>query len=276
MAEYSSLKVPELKKLLQEKGLPQTGNKADLVARLQQSDKKDAPEEAKPGKPPRPASPARPAPILPSSSENKDDEINYSDDDATAAPAAEPAAEAAAAPESAAEGTTAPESAEKPADATAENDAEAEAKATEAAPQVPAQNFAIGLSSTAADEEARKRADRAKRFGIEEDDDTKKRAERAKRFGIDDKELATGLDSALPEKSLKRGRGRAEGEGNRPEKRQTPDRRGGRRDNNNRRGPPPASNGDNRRGRAAAKPSILNDPVEKAKAEKRAARFASG
>lgn len=157
------------------------------------------------------------------------------------------------------------------------NDAEAEAKATEAAPEVPAQNFAIGLSSTAADEEAKKRADRAKRFGIEEDDDTKKRAERAKRFGIDDKELATGLDAALPEKSLKRGRGRAEGEGNRPEKRQTTDRRGGRRDNNNnRRGPPPVSNGDNRRGKAAAKPSILNDPAEKAKAEKRAARFASG
>lgn len=39
MAEYSSLKVPELKKLLSEKGLPQTGNKADLVARLTEHDK---------------------------------------------------------------------------------------------------------------------------------------------------------------------------------------------------------------------------------------------
>lgn len=39
MAEYSSLKVPELKKLLAEKSLPQTGNKADLIARLQESDK---------------------------------------------------------------------------------------------------------------------------------------------------------------------------------------------------------------------------------------------
>lgn len=39
MAEYSSLKVPELKKLLAEKSLSQTGNKADLIARLQESDK---------------------------------------------------------------------------------------------------------------------------------------------------------------------------------------------------------------------------------------------
>jgi SAP domain-containing ribonucleoprotein len=42
MAEYSSLKVPELKKLLSEKGLAQTGNKADLIARLEQHDQKDA------------------------------------------------------------------------------------------------------------------------------------------------------------------------------------------------------------------------------------------
>ena len=48
MAEYSSLKVPELKKLLAEKGLPQTGNKADLIARLQENDKK-AEGEAEPG-----------------------------------------------------------------------------------------------------------------------------------------------------------------------------------------------------------------------------------
>lgn len=48
MAEYSSLKVPELKKLLAEKGLPQTGNKADLIARLQENDRTSEPAE-KPG-----------------------------------------------------------------------------------------------------------------------------------------------------------------------------------------------------------------------------------
>lgn len=46
MADYVSLKVPELKKLLQEKQLPVTGNKADLIARLQEHDK--AKEEPKP------------------------------------------------------------------------------------------------------------------------------------------------------------------------------------------------------------------------------------
>lgn len=53
MADYTALKVPELKKLLAEKKLPQTGNKADLIARLQEDDKKNAtasaPKADKPG-----------------------------------------------------------------------------------------------------------------------------------------------------------------------------------------------------------------------------------
>jgi len=40
MADYSQLKVPDLKKLLQERGLVISGNKADLIARLQEADKK--------------------------------------------------------------------------------------------------------------------------------------------------------------------------------------------------------------------------------------------
>jgi SAP domain-containing ribonucleoprotein len=40
MADYSQLKVPDLKKLLQERGLVISGNKADLVARLQEDDNK--------------------------------------------------------------------------------------------------------------------------------------------------------------------------------------------------------------------------------------------
>lgn len=39
MSDYASLKVPDLKKLLSERGLPQSGNKADLIARLQENDK---------------------------------------------------------------------------------------------------------------------------------------------------------------------------------------------------------------------------------------------
>lgn len=51
MSDYASMKVPELKKLLAEKKLAQTGNKADLIARLQEEDNKaaGAAPEAKPG-----------------------------------------------------------------------------------------------------------------------------------------------------------------------------------------------------------------------------------
>jgi len=50
MADYSVLKVPELKKLLQEKQLQVTGNKADLIARLQEHDKaNETPKPAAPG-----------------------------------------------------------------------------------------------------------------------------------------------------------------------------------------------------------------------------------
>jgi SAP domain-containing ribonucleoprotein len=42
MADYNSMKVPELKKLLNERGLTQAGNKADLIARLHDNDKQQA------------------------------------------------------------------------------------------------------------------------------------------------------------------------------------------------------------------------------------------
>ncbi|KAF4946159.1 hypothetical protein FSARC_14261 [Fusarium sarcochroum] len=251
MAEYSSLKVPELKKLLAEKSLPQTGNKADLIARLQESDKQSE-SEAKPA-------------------ENKEDEISYSDDEATAAAAAP----AAAAPEPAAEAPAAeaaPAEAEKVDEPVAEKPAE-----TEEAPAEPEKSYAIGLSSTVADDEAKKRADRAKRFGIEEEDDAVKRADRAKRFGLDEKELSSTLDSALPERSRKRGRDRnTEGEGNRQSKRQSLDRRnggGGRRRGRGGRDGRDGRDGPRKEG-TATRSGILNDPSEKAKAEKRAARFA--
>ena len=40
MVDYAPLKVPELKKLLQDRALPISGNKSDLLARLQEDDKK--------------------------------------------------------------------------------------------------------------------------------------------------------------------------------------------------------------------------------------------
>jgi SAP domain-containing ribonucleoprotein len=51
MADYNSMKVPELKKLLTERSLPHTGNKADLIARLTEDDKSKAgPAEPQAGK----------------------------------------------------------------------------------------------------------------------------------------------------------------------------------------------------------------------------------
>ena len=50
MADYNSMKVPELKKLLNERGLTQTGNKADLIARLHDDDKAQAAPEEPAGK----------------------------------------------------------------------------------------------------------------------------------------------------------------------------------------------------------------------------------
>ena len=47
MVDYNTFKVPELKKLLQEKSLPVAGNKAELVARLHKYDEENAP--AQPG-----------------------------------------------------------------------------------------------------------------------------------------------------------------------------------------------------------------------------------
>lgn len=204
--------------------------------------------------------------------ETKEDEISYSDDEPAAASksekeqAAKPVEKsdeetaAAAAPGDTDEAKPAQESDDKPA-------AEEEAKE-------PAPSFAIGLSSTTADEELKKRVERAKRFGTELDDETKRLADRAKRFGVDDKEVASGLDSALPERPLKRGRGRTEGDGNRPGKRRSQDRKEP--SGNERRSARNRGN-QGQDGKPSAKPkfsNIIEDPAEKAKAEKRAARFA--
>lgn len=42
MVDYSQQKVPEIKKILQERGLVVSGNKAELIARLQEDDNKKA------------------------------------------------------------------------------------------------------------------------------------------------------------------------------------------------------------------------------------------
>ncbi|KAK2072297.1 hypothetical protein P8C59_006659 [Phyllachora maydis] len=204
MADYQSLKVPELKKLLNERGLPQTGNKADLIARLQENDKLTSAEE------------------IPAASKKVDDDlIDYEDDDLT-----KPALVAAAQPSEAPKETAAPanaplqsESAEGEAITGVAavqngNAASAAADASDApgpadgitsdAPFLPTQN----LAPTDAQNEADKRRKRAERFGFAAaaadgdgdavKTDEAKKLERAERFGLT-KDQVSHLDSALPD-----------------------------------------------------------------------------
>ncbi|KAI0848563.1 hypothetical protein F5Y00DRAFT_82674 [Daldinia vernicosa] len=263
MSDYASLKVPELKKLLQEKSLPVTGNKADLIARLQDHDKSQ-----------------NPAPVR-----ENEDEIDYSDDEVptTSKPsetalAAEPVEPTPAPVEEKSAEPTEPVESAPDAAPTTDKPAEDETEET-VKTEAPKEDFSAHLPASNADEEARKRAARAKRFGVVENDEDKKKTERAERFGVDESSLVKGLDAALPEKRpSKRGReGGGNAEGERGAKRQNPggQQRGKGRFRHGRGGRP--NNGPRKEGRptgAKGKSGILNDPSEKAKAEARAKRFA--
>jgi len=258
MTDYNSLKVPDLKKLLGERSLPISGNKADLIARLQENDKKPAGGSA--------SAPA-----------TGDDEIDWDEDDskATTAPAA--AAVAAGGQGQVANPVAVPnqkvdvdpaattdlkvtggDGVPKTADDAIASSGGTTTEPTHA-PEVPRQNFSIGIQQTDAEKEAERRAARAKRFGITENEQAKKLVERAKKFGLENKEsVVKGLDDALPERRAKRGREGVEKQGGRGAKRQTPDRRAE---------PAPTKVA------PAAKKRIVDDPVEKQKAEARAKRF---
>ena len=200
------------------------------------------------------------------------------------APAPTPAVAEPAPAKEAAQPAAPAETALESGDAPATQDGEA---ATDK-PAEPPSNFALGLAATSADEEAKKREARAKRFGIVESSEDAKKAERAQRFGVDQATIVKGLDSALPERRPKRGRDRGdEGEGG--GKRATPDRRGdgqqrGGRGGQGRKfrggrggggggGGAPRDQQRGPQGGGAPKKNILDDPEEKRKAEARAKRF---
>ncbi|KAK0109904.1 hypothetical protein ONS95_002575 [Cadophora gregata] len=298
MADYSAQKVPDLKKLLSERGLVISGNKADLIARLQEDDaKKNGGATA---------------------SGAGEDEIDWDEDDH------KPAAEATTAPAAAAiatggvgqvktpiavpnqkaaidPSTTNDLKVKQPEPAKTESapapaaDAEGE-KEVEAKPEEPKKDYTIGLGLSEAEKEAEKRAARAKRFARPEaaaptkemTEEEKKLEERAKKFGTDKvkekevvEDIVKGLNSALPERKLKRDRG-GEGAQGRQAKRQTPDRRteaprrGGGGGGQGQRGG--GRGGERKTGGAAAGQGlkkITDDPEERAKAEARAKRFAA-
>jgi len=256
MADYSQLKVPDLKKILTERGLIQSGNKADLIARLQEDDNK------KPG----------------GGATAGEDEIDWDEDDnkpttvpavpAAAAGGQGPISTPAAVPNQVTDvdpakttdltvkgGMDAP----KAADGVVASSGTTTEPATE--PEATKEDFSIGLGESDAQKEAAKRAARAKRFGIPENEEAKKLADRAKKFALDQKDpVVITLDSALPERRAKRVR--EEKQGGRAAKRQTPDRRT--------EAKPKAAVAPQ-----SKKPSkITDDPLEKAKAEERAKRFA--
>ncbi|KAI9055254.1 hypothetical protein LZ554_000218 [Drepanopeziza brunnea f. sp. 'monogermtubi'] len=283
MSDYNALKVPDLKKLLGERGLVISGNKADLIARLQQDDIKKNEGAAASGA--------------------AEDEIDWDEDDnkvepaTTAAPVAPapeiktPAAAAAPSPKpaepvAAPTTTTTTESAPAPAPTTTTTTTES-APVPEVKPEEPKKDFTAGLVLSEAEKEAAKRAARAKRFGMDkkaeatQTDDEKKLAERAKKFGTDKTKdegiinnIVSTLNGGLSEKRMKRGR-EDRGEGGRHAKRQTPDQRteGQRRDG---RGGGGGRRGEGRgAGGSGGLKKITDDPAEAAKAEARAKRFAA-
>ena len=210
---YSKLKNAELESLLKERGLPHTGKKADMVARLQDDDKtKSSTTGATP---------------VTNTTATADDVIDWDDDKDAAAPPtkttttdAAPASTEPAAAAIAAGGIT---RVDNPVDVpnqvpaidpsqtsdltTAANPSTTNDSTSASEPiaeQNPAQSFAANLASTDFEAELTKRKARAAKFGIvESDDDARKAIERAAKFGTgagNESAVLGKLDQALPEK----------------------------------------------------------------------------
>ncbi|KAL8782421.1 MAG: hypothetical protein Q9213_005385 [Squamulea squamosa] len=246
--DYSKKKNAELEELLKARSLPHTGKKAELIARLQQSDK-DAAAAAKPTATSKPDIPP-------------EDEIDW-DDDALAADvpttkttATDIPAKSATTP-SAAVAVAAGGKGQAPNPTAVPNQiptnepfktddltvkapgepipetktAAVTTKPTEEpAPAKPPTDYTAHIPLTTTEEELEKRRKRAERFNITADAEATKKLERAKKFGGADPEkpVVKGLDEALPERR-KRGRG-ADDDGGRGGKRG----RGGRRNDRSR------------------------------------------
>lgn len=229
--DYSKKKNAELVEILKSRSLPHTGNKAEMVSRLQEDDKAKATA----------------APTTAAKTDAAEDVIDWEDDAiATETAPVKPSTEAGAAAIAAGGQGSVPNPVAVPNQQLAEDPAttddlkveapgsapdgkvaapEAETAAptedaTAAQPEKPAVDYTKGLPSTELEEELKKRKARAEKFGIVEDtktalEEAEKALQRAKRFGTATEAAPTvgvnKLDAALPdERPRKRGRGDTE------------------------------------------------------------------
>ncbi|KAF1815436.1 hypothetical protein P152DRAFT_464295 [Eremomyces bilateralis CBS 781.70] len=253
MTDYAKLKNAELESLLKTRGLPHAGKKADMVARLQQDDAE-------------PAAATKP--------EGDEDQIDWDDDAPDTTTAAAPV-------ETAPVGETTTIEPTSTNTATSANGADVTEEPKEA--DKLEVDFTAGLATTAIDVELAKRAERAKRFGIDTSTDPVaqeaiKKLERAKKFGVSTADEASGqttsmLDSALPERKRRR---EANDVGNSDGKRRGGNGRG--RGRSRRQGGEDRRGGEGRRGGESSERSgggsWMNED-ERRKAEARKQRFAS-
>ncbi|KAL1977068.1 hypothetical protein VTN31DRAFT_3350 [Thermomyces dupontii] len=287
--DYEKKTVAQLHELLKARGLPTSGRKNELIARLQESDNKQS-EPAKATDPPA-------EDVI-----DWDDEVPGATESASAsASAAKPSTEAGAAMVAAggkgevtnpvavpnqkldedpaktddlkveAKGDASNKPAQ-PEAAVAETQATEDGKkadTTEADAGKPSSDYSAGLRATQLEEEIEKRKARAAKFGIVEETkaaltEAEKALQRAKRFGTADAAAGTilsRLDKALPtERPRKRGRG-DDDHGGRGGKRRSI---GGRDRNNRPRGG----------GRGGERPKFVLSEEDRAKAEARKKRFA--
>lgn len=281
--EYAKLKNVELESLLKERSLPHTGKKADLIARLQEDDKRK--KEAAPAPKSATANTTTTVGSAAVASTN-DDEIDWDDDPTeTSKPipvprhqlnAPHPVEHTSSNEKKQTEsgGLVTEAAATKEEAVTVKTTAQANGSAaTEVAEETKAEekaagsDFNRGLAEATIEVELEKRRARAKKFGLPDgDQEALKALERAKRFGQESKPL--GLNEALPERIVRK-RGREhEDDGTRSTLNPRNTRQGGGRGRDH---------GRDHSGRVAqsqphAAKSWLKD-AEKAKAEARRSRF---
>jgi SAP domain-containing ribonucleoprotein len=211
--DYSKKKNAELEELLKSRSLPHTGKKADLIARLQQHDTDQAAAAASSSKPTAAAAP--PA---------TEDEIDWEDDAAAATNPASAATIAAGGLAPPANPTAVPNQVpaiapSKTSDLTTNPPS---TTTTDPPTTTPKPSLSANLPTTTLTTELSKRLARAARFGTTSTPtttsstttDTQKALERAQKFGTGDNTATVkGLDEALPERGVKRGRGREDRDG---------------------------------------------------------------